>query len=167
MKDQPKIDIPVSSVERMIDAAAILFASSALLLAFYYYSSLPDQVPSHFNYKGEVDGHGSKNFIFLLPVLAIAMALGFIYLAGFPNKFNYLKKITPDNAAYEYHRTRFMVRVLNVFTSLLLFVITWETIQGARGAASNLSGLFWVAVVAVLVGPLAVYLGWPKQVKAS
>lgn len=167
MTDQPKIDIPVSSIERMIDAAAILFASSALLLAFYYYSSLPEQVPSHFNIKGEVDGYGSKKFIFLLPGLAIAMALGIIYLAGFPNKFNYLKKITPENAAYEYRRARFMIRVLNVFTSLLFFVLTWEIIETAGSEASKMNGLTFAVLFALPVMPLLVYWAWPKQEKAS
>ncbi len=167
MKDMPKIEVPVSSAERMFDAAALLLSGGALLLAIYHYPGLPEQVPSHFNYKGEVDGRGSKNLVFLLPAIAIVMALGIIYLSRFPDKFNYPKKITPENAAYEYRRARFMIRVLNVFTSLLFFVLTWEIIQTAGSEASTMNGLTYIVLAALLVVPLLVYFAWPKQEKQS
>jgi uncharacterized membrane protein len=163
MKDPIKVDVPVNSIERMLNAAALLLAGGALLLAFYHYTSLPDQIPSHFNYKGEVDRYGSKYLLFLLPGIAIVTALGIIYLSGFPHKFNYPKKITTENAAYEYQRARFVIRVLNVCASLLFFVLTWEIIQTSGSEASTMNGLTYMALAALLLAPLAVYWTWPKQ----
>jgi uncharacterized membrane protein len=36
-------------------------------------SSLPDQIPSHWNIRGEVDGYGGKWTLYIFPVLMVGM----------------------------------------------------------------------------------------------
>lgn len=162
MKNQPKLDIPTSTLERIFDFTAILFACCALLLAYTQFGSLPEQIPTHINAQGDVDNFGSKSSIFLLPALAIFMAIGMAILARFPHKFNYLAKITPENAAFEYQRSRFIMRVTNMLTSLLFLVITGEFIQLATGESGNLTALFWVVLGTLLIAPIVLFFYWPK-----
>ena len=163
MKNQPKIDVPVSIVEKMLDATALLFSAGAWLLAIWHYSGLPDQIPSHFNINGAVDSHGSKSFLFVLPAIAILSAVGIIYLSRFPEKFNHINKITPENAAYEYKRSRFLIRMVNVLTCALLFLLTWKIIAVAKGDVFNLGALIWAVLLALFVVPLLLFWGWPKK----
>ncbi len=54
----------------------ISFAAS-----FYFYAHFPEKVPSHWNFKGEVDGWSSRAFgAFFLPCLLIGMHLMFLAL---------------------------------------------------------------------------------------
>jgi len=47
----------------------LLLCLGALLFSAIIYPSLPDVIPTHWNIRGEVDGHGSKTWgAFLLPV---------------------------------------------------------------------------------------------------
>jgi uncharacterized membrane protein len=100
MKNQPKLNLPVTSFERLLDAAALFFAGATVLLVFIQFSSLPAEIPTHFNIQGAVDRYGSKNTILFLPLLSLIIVCGLIFLTRFPHTFNYPTKITPENAAF-------------------------------------------------------------------
>lgn len=162
MKNQPLLNLPVTTLERLMDAAALLFAGGAMLLAFSQFSDLPEQIPTHFNIQGKVDGTGSKSSIFILPVIALLMAVGLIFLTKFPHKFNYPGKITAENAAFEYQRSRYLLRIVNVLTSLMFLLLTVAIIQSALGYSTGLNGLFWVVLLAILIAPVALFVFWKK-----
>lgn len=47
----------------------------------YFYNALPDQIPVHWSYAGEIDAYGSKTtHIILIPAIVLAMMLLFIFL---------------------------------------------------------------------------------------
>lgn len=160
MKNQPILELPYTLAERWLDVAAWLFVTIGFALALGYYADLPEQIPTHFNAAGEADKFGSKNTIFLLPLLSFILVAGLIYLLRFPHKFNYLNKITPENAVFEYRRMRIMLRVVNVLTSLLFLVITWDILQVASGGSKGLSVWFWVVFIVLMIAPPMVMLGW-------
>lgn len=64
-----------------------------VILAIYFYPLLPEQVASHWNFSGEVDGYSSKNFqVIFLPLLMLAIFLLFQFLPKLdPKKVNYEK----------------------------------------------------------------------------
>lgn len=168
MKSQPVIDLPKSQGEIWLDVAAWLFAGLGLALAIGYYDGLPEQIPTHFNASGVADKFGSRNTIFLLPVLAVVVSGGLIWLLRYPHKFNYLTKITPENAALEYRRMRFMLRALNALTNLLFLVITWDVLQAAINGNGKLSLLFWIVFILLMVAPPVLLLAYkPAPEKAG
>lgn len=59
----------------------IAFLLLAAIASLYFYSRFPEQVPIHWNYKGEADNYGSKMFAsFFFPALAFCMYLLFLFL---------------------------------------------------------------------------------------
>lgn len=163
MKNQPVLDLPRSTAEIWMDVASWVFVTVGLALAFGYYSDLPDRIPTHFNASGEADKFGSKNTIFLLPVISLILVAGLIFLMRFPHKFNYLNKITPENAAFEYQRMRIMLRVINALTSLMFLVITWDILRAASGTARGLSALFWIVFILLMVTPPLMLLAGQRK----
>lgn len=159
MENRPVLDLSKSSAERWLDAAAWLFVTLGFALALGHYPDLPQQIPTHFNAANEADKFGSKNTIFLLPVISLALVAGLTFLARFPHKFNYINKITPDNAAFEYRRMRTMLRAVNALTGLLFLVITWDILQAATGVSKGLSIGFWLVFILVVVVPPFFLLG--------
>lgn len=159
MKNQPVLDLPKTASETWLDVAAWLFVAIGLALAIGYYPGLPEQIPTHFGPSGEADKFGSKNTIFLLPVMSLVLVAGFIFLMQFPHKFNYLNKITPENAESEYRSMRILLRTVNVLTSLLFLVITWDIVWAASGETKGLSVLFWIVFILVVTAPPILLLG--------
>ncbi len=74
-----------------------------ILLSFagslYCYNSLPEQMPTHWNAQGEINGYSSKNFgLFFLPVIEIILAVIFVIIPLIePNKKNVKKFIKHYN----------------------------------------------------------------------
>jgi len=62
-----------SAFDWALEAASLaaLFAIFAILGA--HRRDLPDQVPLHFDASGQPDGWGDKNWLLLLPLLAVAL----------------------------------------------------------------------------------------------
>ena len=62
----------------------LLFALILIAIPFgyaaYIYPSLPETIPTHFNYKGEADGYGGKDSIFLGPGILGAVSLFTFFL---------------------------------------------------------------------------------------
>lgn len=96
----------------------------ALLVGFWllcasFYPSLPEQVPSHWNFQGEVDGYSSKTTAaFFMPLLPLGIYLFMTFLPRFdPKRENYGKFSMP------YEKIRLAtVLLLAVFTAMPILV---------------------------------------------
>ena len=162
MTTRPKIQLPATTLERFMDIAAIGFSLGALLLATVHFTGLPDLIPTHFNGSGVADDYGSRFTIFILPAISLVMALGMITLSRHPHQFNYLKKITPENAPFEYRKARTTLRVTSALTALMMLVITWDVLKAIDGGG-HLSILFWVIFGMVMIAPLSMAIFWKQS----
>lgn len=85
----------------------LLIVLSMFPIAYYYYPSLPDKIPTHWNYEGKIDAYGNKSSIYIFPFICLGMLLIFAVL----------QKIDPKKENYEKFRTAWEV----IQYSLLLF----------------------------------------------
>lgn len=61
-------------------AAALLVALAAGASAWLY-PSLPQQIPTHWNFRGQIDGYGDKTWaLWLLPLFMIGLLVMFYFL---------------------------------------------------------------------------------------
>jgi uncharacterized membrane protein len=75
--------------KKMVLFYVLLLIGIPFIYAAYLYPSLPEIIPTHFNIKGEADGFGGKDSIYLGPSI-MGMASLFTYLF-----LTYIKKIDP------------------------------------------------------------------------
>ena len=55
----------------------------------WLYGSLPEQIPTHWNIRGEIDGYGGKWTLFIFPVMMVAMLALFYFLPALsPKQFD-------------------------------------------------------------------------------
>jgi uncharacterized membrane protein len=59
---------------------AFLLVAATLAAPAWLYPGLPDQIPTHWNIKGEVDGYGGKWTLFIFPVLMAGLLVLFYFL---------------------------------------------------------------------------------------
>lgn len=76
-------------VTRTLEIIALLVLITLWGFVLAVYPLLPDMIPQHYTFSGEVDSYGSRNSIFILPVLGTCVFIGIHILARYPQLFNY------------------------------------------------------------------------------
>ena len=148
---RPRIRPPRSTAERVFLALAVIALLGLLAVTAYWWPALPAIIPTHFGIDGRPNAYGSKNTFFFLPALLLVMTVSFALLSRYPWIFNYPVVITQQNAARQYQRGRQLLAVVNAVVGLVFVVAQWQTIQLARGAATDLGPLFSLGGVLALV----------------
>ncbi len=151
-KQQPKITIPYKSSWKFIDIVCIL--SIALMIAYAYlsYVDLPEEIPVHFNHKGEADSYGSKGSIWLLPILSIFLYLLLTVVSKYPHTFNYAVKISENNAAKQYEIALDMMAQLKLLIVIFFSYMTYRTIHIAINGHSGMGLLpIWILPVVLTI----------------
>jgi len=109
-------------------ALAIICLAIPFAYAAYLYPSLPETIPTHFNLKGEADGFGGKDSIYLGPII-MAFAGLFTYFL-----LTNIKKIDPKRSVQVEDRLfQNMALVTVIFLSALSLVILYMTIHPGVG----------------------------------
>lgn len=145
--DRPKIEIPLKSVDKLIELASITIILFMWVQTFLEFPNLPDTIASHFNAKGEADGFSNKGYLWIIPALALAMYIGLFFLNRYPHLHNYMVNITEDNAFEQYTFSTRVLRVVNFFIVLMFGYINYQIIEGALNGRSKLGMGFMIAVI--------------------
>ena len=59
---------------------ALVLIVASIAMPAWFYPGLPDRIPTHWNFKGEVDGYGGKWTLFIFPVMMVFMLLLFYFM---------------------------------------------------------------------------------------
>src|SRR5882757_7317877 len=102
MEAKPKINLTLSSLDRSLEWISKFLLLIMLALTVYSFIKSPASVPTHFNNTGQADSYGNKATILILPVLGTIIYFGITWLNKYPHLFNYLTKITMENAQKQY-----------------------------------------------------------------
>lgn len=115
----------------------------AAVSSFYFYANFPEQVPTHWNLAGQVDGYSPRGLAaFFFPALALFMYVLFLalpYLDPKKERYNQFKKI--------YHIFKTLIVAMMV---IIYFIV------GFSGLGYNISVSLWMPV---LIGLLFVIMG--------
>jgi uncharacterized membrane protein len=121
----------------------IIVLAATWITAFIYYGKLPEQIPTHWNFQGEIDGHMSKPWgVYLIPIISSVLSLILWYLPKIAPKGFKL-----DGAKKVYN---IIVFVLSVF----LYVIMIITFKAALDNSLNTTQILFI-----LMGLLNVIIG--------
>lgn len=130
----------------------LLLAGTSVYVAVRW-QALPDQLPAHYNFAGEIDRWGSKSE--LLIVLAIGWGLWLLMTAveRFPKIWNTGVEVTPENREQVY---RILKSMLEIERLLISGVFAFLTMYGTLGR--NLPGLFLPVFLLAILGNLIFWL---------
>ena len=137
---QPKINIKKTKIQCRLSIVNITCIILTTVLILYFYKDLPDLIPSHFNLKGEPDSMGKKFVLFLSPSLALILHVLINWLNKYPHTFNYIHKITEQNAHREYSLAINWMTILSTIIILFLSVICLIQLLLSLGIETNLMG---------------------------
>ncbi len=105
----------------------LLLIAGTVGVSAWLYPSLPQQIPTHWNIKGEIDGYGNKDWaLFLLPAMMVPLTLLFYFLPALsPKHF----EVDSFRSTYLY----IMVLVTAMFAYLhgMILYAVWKSTQHA------------------------------------
>ncbi|MGL4654911.1 MAG: DUF1648 domain-containing protein [Sarcina sp.] len=135
------------------------------IYTFIAWTSAPDTIPTHFNIQGQVDGYGSKNTLFLLVGISIALCL-FIYLISrHPNIANYITPIHDGNREAQYNMMSTFTKTLNLELSLMFALMQWDIVHSAINHGGGISTLTTIVPLALIVITSIIYGRWSLKCK--
>ena len=120
---------------RMIDyviiGICILIIVGTWAYVGYAWTRLPEQIPTHFDASGNIDGYGGKGVIFLLPVMMIVMMVVLTVTEHMPQSWNFGNiRITPQNQYQIYSEGRNMLLSMKLIIMLLFCFMTVMQVRG-------------------------------------
>ena len=165
MNKRPKIEVKPNAVNKTTETVSWVVLVIYLAFAAYAYNVLPDTIPAHFNFKGEVDAEGSKASFFILPLVGVATFLLLTVIGRHPHLFNYSVEITEENAEFQYRNAMQMMRVLKLVMILMFFAVSFITYCTAKGMINGTGALMPILLATVPVLPIIYFVMKMKRGK--
>ncbi|MGM9920141.1 MAG: DUF1648 domain-containing protein [Bhargavaea sp.] len=156
--DRPKLDIPKTGLERIMDWAAILLFAAGTGYLIWIWGDLPAEVPAHFNGAGEVDRWGSKWELVMLPIIAGLLWIGMTVLEKYPEKHNYMAELNERNIEFQYRNSRMMLNVLKNLVVLGFIYLSYLSTQVALGEEDSLGIGFLPFFLVLMFAPMIIFM---------
>jgi uncharacterized membrane protein len=140
--------VSYSLTDKLLELAGIALSIAIILLPMVYYAGLPDEIPTHFNFKGLPDAWSHKSAFWSLPVIAVVLYLGLSLL----NYFMVMKqnvKISGNNDHKMLQQVLRLMQVLKLSLNIGFLYIIFGTIRVAQGDAQGLG--IWFLPVFIIV----------------
>ena len=103
--------------------APVIYAGAFLLIALRW-RTLPEQVPTHYDFAGNVNGWGSRWTLVIMPAIGLLADLAIAVSLRFPRSWNAGVKITVFNRARVYKLLRDLMADLRLSCALLFAYIS-------------------------------------------
>ena len=158
METRPKIKLTLSPLDNKLELTSKIFLVVMWSLTLYTFLKLPTTIPIHFNASGQADGYGNKVTLLMLPILATVIYFGLTQLNKYPHIFNYLTKITEDNAQKQYIIATRMLRFLKLAILLIFSLIILLIYLTVTGVINGLGCWFLPLTFALLLIPTIVLI---------
>ncbi|WP_316746964.1 DUF1648 domain-containing protein [Pedobacter gandavensis] len=126
---RPVIKLEISLFDKIIEGIGFLLLIAMWLCVLVQYSGMPDLIPIHFNFSGKADSFGHRSDIYSLPMLATALYMLLTFVNNYPQYFNYLTPITPENAHRQYVMATRLLRYLKVLVVVIFATLISMTIH--------------------------------------
>jgi hypothetical protein len=130
---RPVVKLKLRVFDIILEIAGWLLLLAGWLLPLWHYHRLPEQIPIHFNWAGQIDRMGEKWMIWIAPAVATILFLGLTLLNRYPQIFNYPTRITAQNAYRQYALATRLIRYLKTIVVLILGIISLQVITSAEG----------------------------------
>ena len=153
MEARPKIKINLTQYDKLLEIGGIIILVIMWTLSAFNYYHSTDTVPIHFNLSGQPDGYGSKVTLLLLPIIPTVIYFGMTQLNKYPHIFNYMTKITEENAKHQYTIATRMIRILKVSVVLIFTIDILSALLMTFGVVDGLGQWSFPVTILILAVP--------------
>lgn len=105
--------------DKVLDILSIVILLAATVFVIVNWSKMPEQIPSHYNFKGQPDAYGDGDSLIVTVIMGWIILLSVLILGRLPQLWNTGVERTPVNEAAVNRIIRDMLSVTNVSIAVL------------------------------------------------
>lgn len=156
-KNQPVLVIARSPQESILDLVAIVGIVLSFAIVIYHWQTLPEKIPSHFDFAGNVNRYSSKNILWFFP-LSSTFSFFLLKIVGRrPHTFNYPIAITTENAPVQYRLALAMMYWLRAEMIWLFTLIQWQIVIAATSPGYGFNPLVILLPMSIVLSTVGLY----------
>ena len=142
---------PTTRYQRIAGILAPLILLGSIVYILIIWHRLPEQIPTHYNFAGEIDGYGGRGTLLLMPVIGLVTDLTVAVCGRFPKSWNTGVRVTALNRARVYRLVRDLMADLrlSLAVSFAGFGIYAATLP--EHFSGNVTGIMLILIFAPLV----------------
>jgi len=144
----------------ILNIACIVLLAGVAVYLLIRWSSIPDQVPGHFNASGEVTRWDGKGALIIPPIIAGVLYIVMTILEQFPQVWNTGVRVTQENMFRVYRILKSMISIIK-----LLIVATFTSIVIIQSFAINLPAWLLPVFLSLIFG--TVFINIIRLVRAK
>lgn len=142
-----------SPADIIMEILGLIMLIGTPLYLLIRWSSIPDKLPMHYNFAGEIDRWGGKGEILFLVVMVWILYLMISLVEHFPSIWNTGVQVTSENRARVYRTLKYMVKTLKLVMTLIFTFLIFNTVAG-----TPLPRWFTPAYLILIIGNFAFWL---------
>lgn len=160
---RPKVNFPKTWVEVVADIIGIGALLLSLVFLLLNWGTIPQEIPAHFDFKGNVDRYGSKVELLILPIIAIALLILMQLVEKKPWLYNYPDRLNEENLGRFYTEGRKMMNFTKNLVNIMFASITIQAVRIALGDIESLGLGLLIGIIVVMT--IVIFYGMIRMMK--
>ena len=152
--ERPILKLIPSKFDKALDWISLAGILFLWVFTISEYSTLPAIIPTHFNFDGTIDDHGSPSTLFIIPAIITVVVSGLTALNNFPHIFNYMRRITPENAREQYTMATRLLRVIKTIITIFSIMLMFDTVHAAKTGHSLMKWWIIPIFMVLMIAPI-------------
>ena len=148
-----KLKIKRTRFDIAIEIICLVLLIGMIVYLLIRWNSFPDQVPGHYNGRGEVDRWGSKGELWIMPIVGWILYLGITLVESFPTIWNTGITVTEENKEKVYRLLKSMIGLTKLIMISNFTFIEINSIQGG-----SLPWFFLPVFLVLMFGVIIFYI---------
>ena len=142
---------PTTRYQRIAGILAPLILLGSIVYILIIWQKLPEQIPTHYNFAGEIDGYGGRGSLLLMPVIGLVTDLTVAICGRFPKSWNTGARVTVLNRVRVYRLVRDLMSDLRLACAVMFggFAIYQSTLPAHF--SGNVTGIMLILIFAPLL----------------
>lgn len=149
-----------NKIDWVIEIMCLTLLIGVTAYLIFHWGSIPDKIPAHYDWEGNIDRWGNKSELIFLPMMSWFLYLLITGLQQVPLAWNTGVKITEENEERVYRTLKYLLETLKL---IVVADLTYMTIYSLMG--KSLSGWFTMIVLVAVFGDLIFWIVRLYQVK--
>ena len=166
MIKQPAIQLQRTILQRILDFLVLGALCFYWVSVINVYPTLPDLIPTHFGLDGIPDTFGSRNSIFLLPIIATVLVILMTTLSFMPHLFSYPVRVDRTNAQKQYSMAVSYLLLTQLIVIILFILIDYHTVLVVFDKGNKINPYCIPFLIVALFIPSVFHYFRSKRVKA-
>lgn len=113
----------------VLEFLSVFFLVGTCVYIFLIWDNIPDRIPLHYNFAGEINRWGNKHSLLFLPIVNFLIYLLLTVVLFFPSSWNISVEVTKENKNQIYHLVKSMLLFLKLLISLTFSFITLVSVS--------------------------------------